>query len=330
VEREINFLARQHRDGLLLVGAISIMAYLISDQLGVISPLTIGLVAALLLSNFTKLSDRFDSGALVASKTLMRIGIVLLGLRISFEQIAEIGFNGLILVMLVVVLTFFGALALGKLLKISKHTSILIGAGFAICGNTAIAAISPTINAKREETAYAVGLVTLFGTISIAALPIAGSILNLSEVRFGAWAGAAVHDVGQVVATAEVVGGAALAVAVIVKLTRMLMLAPMLIALTVKYPNAASVGVKKLVPFFILAFLAVVTLNSLISLPEAASSIGKTASTLLLTAGITGMGLGVKWHNLQKLGGKPLLLASIAWLIVAAGSLILIVLLNVA
>jgi uncharacterized integral membrane protein (TIGR00698 family) len=315
---------------LLLVVAIAGISYLISQQIEIISPLTIGLVAALLLSNFTKLSDRFDSGALFASKTLMRAGIVLLGLRISFDQIAEIGFRGLLLIILVVVLTFFGALALGKLLKVTKHTSILIGAGFAICGNTAIAAISPTINAKREETAYAVGLVTLFGTISIAALPLAGSILNLSEARFGAWAGAAVHDVGQVVATAEVIGGAALAVAVIVKLTRMLMLAPMLIALTVKYGNTASVGVKKIIPVFILAFLAVVTLNSLVAVPDAAISIGKTVSTLLLTAGITGMGLGVKWQNLAKLGGKPLLLASIAWIIVAAGSLILIVLLNVA
>jgi uncharacterized integral membrane protein (TIGR00698 family) len=330
VEREINFLAKQHRSGLLLVGTISVLAFWLSEQLEVISPLTIGLLAALALSNFVKLSDRFDSGALIASKFLMRAGIVLLGLRISFDQIAEIGFNGLLLVILVVVLTFFGALALGKLLKLSQHASILIGAGFAICGNTAIAAISPTINAKREETAYAVGLVTMFGTISIAVLPLAGSILNLSEVRFGAWAGAAVHDVGQVVATAEVIGGAALATAVIVKLTRMLMLAPMLIALTVKFGNAANVGVKKLVPFFILAFLAVVTVNSLTSLPDAAISIGKTASTLLLTAGITGMGLGVKWRSLQNLGGKPLLLASIAWIIVAVGSLILIVLLNVA
>ena len=330
MELKINFIAGQQRAGLLLVGAIATVSFLISLQYSFISSLTIGLVIALLLSNTIKVSQKFDAGAVFASKTLMRTGIVLLGLRISFDQITEIGAKGLLLVVAVVVGTFFGAIGLGKLLKVEQNTSILIGAGFAICGNTAIAAISPSINAKREETAYAVALVTLFGTISIAALPAAAGLLGLSEARFGAWAGAAVHDVGQVIATAEVIGGGALAVAIIVKLTRMLLLAPMLIALTARFNSAAKPSAKNVVPKFILAFIAVVAVNSLATLPAAVIDIGRTSSTLLLTAGIVGMGLGVKWRSLVKIGGRPLLLASIAWVIVAAGSLALIVLLDVA
>jgi uncharacterized integral membrane protein (TIGR00698 family) len=315
---------------LLLIAAITALAYFISQQVSFISPLTIGLVAALLLSNIFTLPTSISPGANFASKTLMRAGIVLIGLRISYDQIAEVGMPGLILVVIVVIGTFFGALALGKIFKVSGNTAILIGAGFSICGNTAIAAISPAINAKREETAYAVGLVTLFGTLSIAALPILGTLLGLSEARFGAWAGAAVHDVGQVVATAEVIGGGALAVAVIIKLTRMMLLAPMLIVITTKFNARADAKLRSIIPTFILLFVAVVTLNSLVELPTNMVDNGKIASTLLLTAGITGMGLGVKWRSLIQVGGKPLLVATITWIIVAAGSLGLIALLNVA
>lgn len=330
MEREIKLISGANRNGLLLVAAITALSYLISQQFSFISPLTIGLISALLLSNIINLPQSFAPGALFASKTLMRAGIVLIGLRISYDQITEVGIPGLILVVTVVVGTFFGALALGKFFNVSTNTSILIGAGFSICGNTAIAAISPAINAKREETAYAVGLVTLFGTISIAVLPALGTVLDLTEARFGAWAGAAVHDVGQVVATAEVIGGGALAVAVIIKLTRMLLLAPMLIAITAKFNASNTTKLRSVIPVFILLFIAVVTINSLIDLPANLVDYGKTASTLLLTAGITGMGLGVKWKSLTQVGGKPLLVAIITWIIVAAGSLGLIVSLNVA
>ena len=150
MELKINFIAGQQRAGLLLVGAIAAVSFLISLQYSFISSLTIGLVIALLLSNTIKVSQKFNAGAVFASNTLMRAGIVLLGLRISFDQITEIGAKGLLLVVTVVVGTFFGAIGLGKLLKVEQNTSILIGAGFAICGNTAIAAISPSI----EMTAF--------------------------------------------------------------------------------------------------------------------------------------------------------------------------------
>ncbi|MFZ9840985.1 MAG: YeiH family protein, partial [Candidatus Nanopelagicales bacterium] len=319
-----------YRNGLALVFIITVISYLISQQFGAISPLTAGLVIALIVSNLINLPQSIAPGAIFASKALMRTGIVLLGLRISYGQVAEVGLAGLVLVVCVVVGTFFGALLLGKALKISTNTSILVGAGFAICGNTAIAAISPTINAKREETAYAVGLVTLFGTLSIATLPVIGGLLNLTEARFGAWAGAAVHDVGQVIATAEIVGGAALAVAVIVKLTRMLLLAPMLIALSAKFNSQNGAKLKSSIPPFILLFILVLSINSAVELPTTIINTGKTAATLLLTAGITGMGLGVKWRSLVAVGGRPLILASLAWVVVAFVSLGLIVVLNVA
>jgi uncharacterized integral membrane protein (TIGR00698 family) len=315
---------------LLLVTAITAIAYFSSNAIGFISPLTIGLLMALILSNLTNLPTRLDLGAQFASKTLMRIGIVLLGLRISFEQISKIGLPGLVLVLIIVVTTFFGAIALGKVLNVSKNTSILIGAGFAICGNSAIAAVSPAINAKREETAYAVGLVTAFGTISIAVLPILAQLLGLTNEQAGAWSGAAVHDVGQVIAAAEVIGGSALTVAIIIKLTRMLMLVPMLIGLSLRFPSTDKPGVRTAVPGFIVFFTIVVSLNSFLTIPVGIQDAGKTISTLLLTAGIAGMGLGVKWRDLKNIGGKPLLLAILAWIIIGFGSLMLIKLLNVA
>jgi uncharacterized integral membrane protein (TIGR00698 family) len=330
MDRKIRVIGSEHKSGLSLVTIITLFAYFINQQFSVVSPLTIGLIAALILSNFFKLPDSLTPGAVFASKYLMRGGIILLGLRISFDQISQVGLPLLMLVILVVVGTFFGILALGKLFRLPGNTAILVGAGFAICGNTAIAAIAPTINAKREETAYAVGLVTLFGTISIGALPFLANIFGLAEERFGAWAGAAVHDVGQVVATAEIIGGAALSIAVIVKLSRMLLLAPMLVAISIKFNSAAGAKLKAAIPPFILLFIFVLSINSIFAIPSEVTEIGKTVSTLLLTAGITGMGLGIKWRNLANVGSRPLLVGSIAWILIAALSLTLIVLLGVA
>lgn len=139
----------------------------------------------------------------------MRIGVALLGAQVSVASLKEIGLKGVVTVAIVVSFTIFGILGLSKLFKMSGDLGLLIGVGFGVCGATAVAAIRPQTRATEEETSYAIGLISLCGTLSIFLLPFLGHVLNLDTREFGSWAEAAVHDVGQVVATASVWGDGA-------------------------------------------------------------------------------------------------------------------------
>ena len=139
------------------------------------------------------------------------------------------GFPGLVVVLLAVTVTFFGAQWLGRRMGVSPDLSLLIGTGYSICGVSAVAAMNGVVGADEEEAAYAIGLVTLAGSLSIVVLPLLGTILGMTPADFGTWVGGAVHDVAQTVATASTKGDAALAAAIVVKLTRVALLAPLVV-----------------------------------------------------------------------------------------------------
>ena len=172
------------------------------------------------------LAGPLASGLSVATKPFMQLGIVLLGLKLSLVDIMALGWVTIATTVAIVLLTFAGTLGLGRWFGLPGHQPLLIATGFSICGASAIGAMSGVVRAKDEETATPIALVTLCGTLAIAVLPLLWHPLGLSALQFGHWVGAGVHDVGQVVATAQIAGSAALAVALVVKLTRVLMLAP--------------------------------------------------------------------------------------------------------
>jgi uncharacterized integral membrane protein (TIGR00698 family) len=183
-------------------------------------------------------------GISVAAKRFMRIGIVLLGLKLSLIDIAGLGWVAIATTVAIVLITFAGTFWLGRWFRLPGHQPLLLATGFSICGVSAIGAMSGVVKAKDEETATPVALVTLCGTLAIAVLPALWHPLGLTALQFGHWVGAGVHDVGQVVATAQVAGSAALAVAIVVKLTRVLMLAPIVaVASVVEHRRRADVAV---------------------------------------------------------------------------------------
>ena len=240
-----------------------------------------------------------------------------------------IGLKGVLTVLLVVTFTIFGILLLSKLFGMTGDLGLLIGVGFGVCGATAVAAIRPQTRATQEETSYAIALISLCGTLSIVVLPFLGHVMNLSTATFGAWAGAAVHDVGQVIATASVWNTDAISAAIVVKLARVCLLAPIVLVLSIRHRrylksiNQSQATAEKvpLIPFFVLGFIAVAFFHNTVELPKRITEDIVLISKLMLGAGLVALGANVKWSNIKKIGPKPMVMGLIAWVIVAGVAL---------
>ncbi|WP_219993270.1 YeiH family protein [Cryobacterium arcticum] len=279
-------------------------------------------------------------GLSLAAKRLMRLGVVLLGLKLSLVDIAGLGWVTITTTVLIVLLTFVGTLWLGRLVGLPGHQPLLIATGFAICGASAIGAMSGVVKAKDQETATPVALVTLCGTLAIGVLPLLWHPLGLTDLQFGHWVGAGVHDVGQVVATAQIAGTAALAVAVVVKLTRVLMLAPIVasVALYERRRVAVAVGPvggaadspdatpgtpaaarrPPVLPLFVAGFLAMVLVRTFVPLPAALLDAADLVQTILLAMALFGLGTAVRLTELLRTGGRALGVGLASWLLIAA------------
>ncbi|WP_221476376.1 YeiH family protein [Streptomyces zagrosensis] len=190
----------------------------------------LGIVAAHLPGLRTLVRGSCRAGLSYAGKRLMRLGIVLLGLKLSLDDVLDLGWATVGMVFAVVAATFFGTLWLGRKLGLNGDQPLLIATGYSICGASAIGAVSEASESDERDVATSVALVTLCGTLAIVVLPLLQHPLGLSDAEFGRWAGASVHDVGQVVATAQTAGSGALSDAVLVKLMRVAMLAPLVAA----------------------------------------------------------------------------------------------------
>ncbi|WP_030153326.1 putative sulfate exporter family transporter [Streptomyces sp. NRRL S-244] len=265
-------------------------------------------------------------GLSLAGRRLMRIGIVLLGLGLGLDQVLRLGWATVAMVAAVVAATFFGTLWLGRRLGLPGDQPLLIATGYSICGASAIGAVSQVSGSDEEDVAASVALVTLCGTLAIAVLPLLQGPLGLSDPAFGRWVGASVHDVGQVVATAQTAGPGALGEAVLVKLMRVALLAPLVAAVAFSV-RARRQGVRMPsgrrpapVPLFVAGFLAAAALRATGVLPEAALDWAHTAQELLLAAALFGLGSAVDLPRLARTGGRAAVLGLGAWLVVAGVS----------
>ncbi|MFT2019878.1 YeiH family protein [Streptomyces sp. 796.1] len=202
----------------------------------------LGVVVAHLAGVRTLVRGHCRPGLSYAGKRLMRLGIVLLGLKLSLDDVLGLGWATVGMVFGVVAATFFGTLWLGRRLGLPGDQPLLIATGYSICGASAIGAVSEASESDERDVATSVALVTLCGTLAILVLPLLQAPLGLSDTEFGRWAGASVHDVGQVVATAQSAGSAALGDAVLVKLMRVAMLAPLVAAVALSVRARARAG----------------------------------------------------------------------------------------
>ncbi|WGD42216.1 YeiH family protein [Streptomyces cathayae] len=272
-------------------------------------------------------------GLSMAGKRLMRLGIVLLGLRLSLGDVAGLGWQTLVMVVGVVLVTFFGTQWLGRRIGLSDSLSLLVATGYSICGASAIGAVSGMLGKDRgdkryeAEVASSVALVTLCGTLAIAVLPLLKTPLGLDATEFGRWVGAGVHDVGQVVATAQTAGPQALTEGVLVKLIRVAMLAPLVAGVALSRRKNAGHPVDgdgrrpALLPLFVVGFLAMVVLRSTGLLGSGVLDAADTVQELLLAAALLGLGSAVHLPTLARSGGPRMALLGLgSWLVVAAAA----------
>jgi uncharacterized integral membrane protein (TIGR00698 family) len=311
-------------------------------QLGLETALA--LAAGLAVGALASVRSRLVPGATLASRYALRVGIMLLGARLTLGQLFATGATSIVGIALVVT----AALALGtwlaRRLGLVPPLSALITVGMAICGNSAILALSPIVGAKHRDTAYAVSTITIFGLIGVLLLPVVGRLLHLSDPVFGTWAGLAVNDTAQVVATGYAFSPPAGDVATVVKLTRNLAILPVLLGATWLVARSArsdgdagasAVGLSRLaligraVPWFVVGFVVVAGLRSagLLDIPiptggTLADILSTTAAVLILVA-LAGVGIATDVRSLTAVGGRPFVLAAAIWVVIGVLGLLI-------
>lgn len=309
--------------GLVLVAIGTALAVVVAAPFAGVSKLTAAVAIGALMGNLGIARPPTAKGLAFASKKLLRVGVVLLGLRLSLSDISALGPRGLGVVIVTVGITFFGTQWVGRRLGLSRDLSLLVATGYSICGASAIAAVEGATDAEEEEVAAAIGLVTLFGSLAIIVLPLLSGPLGLTDDGFGAWAGASVHDVAQVVATASTAGAPVVAIAIVVKLTRVVLLAPIVAGVNIhRRDERSGVDGKRppILPAFVALFLVAVVLRTTGWLSDNVIDVAKGIEGWMLTAALVGLGAGVRIDRLRNLGPQPLVLGGIAWVVVAAVS----------
>ncbi len=313
--------------GIIWAVAATVLAGCVHVLLPTVPVLTLAVAFGIIVGQIRPLRLHIEGpwapGLGFSAKSLMRVGVVLLGLKLSLVDIAGLGIVGILTTVGVVILAFFGTLLLGKAFALPGQQSLLIATGFAICGASAIGAMSNVTKAKREDTAVAVALVTLCGTLAIAVLPLLWHPLGLSELQFGHWVGAGVHDVGQVVATASLAGSAALAIAVVVKLTRVLMLAPVIAIASVIERRKVIDGELEtrrppVMPLFVAGFIVAILARTFVTIPESLLSAADIAQTVVLSMALFGLGTAVNLRTLLRTDWRALVTGLMAWVLIAA------------
>lgn len=336
--------------GLLLVAAGTAVALLLhawferEGWLTGVGALTIAVVLGIVATNAGLRQPALRPGTKLATAKLLRVGVVLLGLSLSVPAVLKLGPAVLAVVVATVTITFTSTRWIGGRLGVSPTQSLLVATGFAVCGASAVAGMQAAVDADEDEVAAAIAGVTVFGGACMFALPVVGPAIGLSSTQTAVWAGSSVHEVAQVVAAAGPLGAAALATAVVVKLTRVLLLAPLVAGVSLSRrraqsrvavaaasaelppnegmdagsaigPSAPSARRPPVVPLFVVGFVACVALRSTGWVPDGLLDLAKWLQDLTLTAALFGLGAAVDLPHLARTGARTALLGLAATLI---------------
>jgi uncharacterized integral membrane protein (TIGR00698 family) len=317
-----------------------------------VSEILVAILLGLYVGNTFRLGKEIQAGAKFALQRLLRLGIILLGLRLSLQDVAATGVTALVLVTVCITIALGMAYVAGHLFKVPPRLAALIGVGTAICGNTAIVATAPVIEADEQEMGFAVATITLFGMLAVVVYPLIGQLTGLSDYAFGLWAGTAVNDTSQVVAVGAIYSEAALNIATIVKLTRNTLMAPIIVLIGILYgrssqdkssnktKSSSRLNLGKIVPGFVFGFLLMAMVRTLgiafgilpqnVAQPgdlELAANLLRSVDELskfLILMALAGVGLNTNLDSLRRLGLKPLLVGTSVAVLLAVLSLTLI------
>ncbi len=318
--------------GLLVVIVLAALATYTAETAFIrstgISPVVLGIVLGMILGNILPptATHRLKPGAVFAVKYVLRTAIILYGFRITFQNIMDVGVEGLAVSIFMVISTFLLGVFLGKkLFRMDSDLAILTASGSAVCGAAAVLATESVLKADRHKSAIAVSTVVLFGTISMFVYPALfhTGFTGMNEDAFGIYIGGSIHEVAQVVVSGNAVSEAAANSGIIVKMTRVMMLVPLLLALgffiVKKNKGIPGHSEKKLpIPYFVLGFILVAGINSLNLFPQSTVALITTADTFLLTMAMCALGMETNFSRFRTAGKEPIYLAGLLfiWLLV--------------
>ena len=294
------------------------------------SPLIIGIILGMIYANSLRnhLPETWTPGIQYCSKRVLRLGIILYGFRLTFQQVVEVGLPGITVDCIIVAVTILGGVMVGKWLKMDRDIALLTSIGSGICGAAAVLGAEATLRTKPYKTAVAVATVVIFGTLSMFLYPIGyqTGIIDLTPEQMGIFSGSTLHEVAHAVGAGEAIGGVTASTSIIVKMIRVMLLVPVLLILgwwaaaKMRKSPAAVEGEKGkvAVPWFAFGFLLVIGFNSLNLLPEVVVGWINQFDTFLLTMAMAALGAETSFDKFKKAGVKPFLLAAIlyVWLLV--------------
>ena len=281
------------------------------------SPLIALLMGSLLVIVFKFPNDYIERSV---ATNLLQAGIILIGLTISASTALEVTFKYFPYVSVFVLIIFFMGLLLADLFKIEKKLGILLASGTAICGATAMVAISPLIKAKPKDLLVALAIIFIFNAFAIGVLPLVGVKLSMSSESFGAWSSMAVHDTSSVIGTAIAFGGSALETATTLKLSRTIWLIPLIIILGIFYPNKSRVKF----PIFISLFIAAIAVGSIFNLSQETINLIDTTGTIFLISALFCLGTQISLETIKEINTKTFIFALSLWLVALIFSFLII------
>jgi len=312
--------------GITLTAIIAAAAFALRQIPGVnlLSPMILSIVMGIALHNLIGTPARAKAGVVFTMRRLLRFAIILLGLQLTAGQVVEVGGTGIAIIAASLLGCFVFTLWLGRVLGVEPKLAELIAAGTSICGASAVIATNSVTRAHDEDVAYAVACVTVFGSIAMFVYPALPALLSLSPHQFGLWSGASIHEIAQVVAAAFQDGREAGEFGTIAKLSRVILLAPMVIGLGTLRRNSGA-G-KAPMPWFVLGFIAMVALNSVFPVPHPIKTPLASFTSFLLSMALAAMGLETDIAKLRRKGLRPLALGAAASIFITGFSLALITL----
>jgi uncharacterized integral membrane protein (TIGR00698 family) len=316
--------------GIALAAAVAVAAFLARSIPGIatFSPMILAILIGMALRNTVGTSLSMRPGIAFSMRHLLRAAIVLLGFQLTLTRIASVGTTGLLVVAATVGATFLFTVGAGRMLGVDRKLTELIAAGTSICGASAIVATNTVTEAHDEDVAYAVACVTIFGSVAMFAYPVLSGVWHLGPWAYGLWSGASIHEIAQVVAAAFQNGQRAGEIGTVVKLARVMLLAPVVLALSLRTRFAAesarASSARPPVPWFVLGFVALVGINSVIDIPADVRKLIVTLTSFLLSVALAAMGLETDISRLYARGLRPAMLGALSFLFIASFSLLLI------
>lgn len=314
--------------GLLAVSAIVALGWWVNEDLGMerfgLNTLSLSIFIGMIVGNIIRLPKSTRPGIVFAQQRLLRLGVMLFGLHVSVGELLHVGGEAFTIDLIVMATILIGGSWLGiRVFGLERDLAIMTAAGSAICGAAAVLATEPVVKGNSAHTSMAVATVVLFGTIAILLYPLIYHLGHMaSSEMFGIYVGSTVHEVAQVVAVGHSINDTVEQTAVIVKLMRVMLLAPVLLLLSVWWNSGGASDGRKhriIIPWFAFGFIGVVAINSLWAMPPALHRGLEAADTVMLAAAMAALGLETRFAQMRRLGIKPLAFAGVLFFILVVG-----------